>query len=86
MESAVAAVSVRLQPVQKKRLPENGLSRWQQLKDFVPLSRETVRLREIEGKFPRRIRLTEHCTLWDNAEIHRWLADPIGYRADGSEK
>lgn len=83
MESAVA---VRLQPVQKKRLPENGYSRWQQLKDFVPLSRETVRLREIEGRFPKRIHLTERCTAWDNAEIHLWLADPIGYRAVGSEK
>jgi hypothetical protein len=23
------------------------------------------------------------CTFYDNAEIHRWLADPVNYRVEG---
>ncbi|ACQ98474.1 phage transcriptional regulator, AlpA [Burkholderia pseudomallei MSHR346] len=46
------------------------------------MSRETVRKREQEGKFPRSIRLSLRCTVWKNREIHRYLADPLNYRAD----
>ncbi|KWB90515.1 transcriptional regulator [Burkholderia ubonensis] len=45
------------------------------------MSRETVRQREREGKFPHSIRLTQRCTVWNNREIHRYLADPLNYRA-----
>ncbi|KYZ83519.1 transcriptional regulator [Burkholderia pseudomallei] len=48
------------------------------------MSRETVRQRELEGRFPRARRLTQRCTIWPNREIHRWIADPLNYRADGA--
>ncbi|ONC26905.1 transcriptional regulator [Burkholderia pseudomallei] len=35
----------------------------------------------MEGRFPRSIRLTQRCTVWKNREIHRYLADPLNYRA-----
>ncbi|SAL60861.1 prophage CP4-57 regulatory [Caballeronia udeis] len=81
--SAVAAIAVHLRPAPRKRdsLPQDGFSRWSELRRFIPLSRETVRLREIAGRFPKRVHLTERCTAWSNAEIHKWLADPVGYRA-----
>lgn len=81
--SAVAAVAVRLRHAPRKHdsLPRDGYSRWSELQRFIPLSRETVRLREMAGKFPRRIHLTERCAAWRNAEIHRWLTDPANYRA-----
>ncbi|KAB0642204.1 helix-turn-helix transcriptional regulator [Burkholderia latens] len=63
-------------------LPLDGLSRWESLRSSIQLSRETVRQREREGKFPRSIRLTQRCTVWNNREIHRYLADPLNYRAD----
>ncbi|RQU78508.1 AlpA family phage regulatory protein [Burkholderia cenocepacia] len=44
------------------------------------MSRETVRQRELEGRFPRASRLTQRCTVWSNREIHRWMADPLTYR------
>lgn len=62
-------------------LPRDGFSRWANLRVPIPLSRETVRQREREGKFPRSIRLTQRCTVWSNREIHRYLADPLNYRA-----
>ncbi|WP_333992018.1 helix-turn-helix transcriptional regulator [Burkholderia cepacia] len=62
-------------------LPLDGLSKWRDLRRSICLSRETVRKREQEGKFPRSIRLTQRCTVWNNREIHRYLADPLNYRA-----
>ncbi|VVD29961.1 helix-turn-helix transcriptional regulator [Paraburkholderia dioscoreae] len=62
-------------------LPLDGFSRWNDLKVFVPFSRETLRKREIEGRFPRRQHLTQRCAVWPNRELHRWFADPVGYQA-----
>jgi predicted DNA-binding transcriptional regulator AlpA len=63
-------------------LPLDGLSRWNDLKKFIPFSRETLRQREREGKFPRRQHLTKRCAAWPNRELHRWFADPLNYRAE----
>ncbi|KWO79314.1 transcriptional regulator [Burkholderia ubonensis] len=40
----------------------------------------------MEGRFPRRFRLSLRCSVWSNREIHRWFADPVGYRADTDPK
>ncbi|MBN3779798.1 AlpA family phage regulatory protein [Burkholderia sp. Ac-20345] len=62
-------------------LPLDGFTRWADLKHLVPLSRETIRLREIAGRFPKRMQLgSSRSAAWPNREIHRWLADPAGYR------
>jgi prophage regulatory protein len=65
-------------------LPVDGLSRWNDLKQFIPFSRESLRQRELQGKFPRRQYLTKRCAVWSNREIHRWFADPLNYRAEGA--
>lgn len=65
-------------------LPLDGYSRWADLSRLVPLSRESIRLRENAGRFPRRVQLgSQRCIAWPNREIHRWLADPSNYRAEG---
>lgn len=67
-------------------LPLDGFSRWKDLRAFVPFSRETLRKREIEGRFPRRQSLgSQRCTAWSNRELHKWIADPAGYRAEVSK-
>ncbi|KAA1015124.1 AlpA family phage regulatory protein [Paraburkholderia panacisoli] len=63
-------------------LPLDGFSRWHDLRSFVPFSRETLRKREMEGRFPRRHRLSQRCAAWPNREIHRWFADPVNYRVE----
>ncbi|CAG4908301.1 helix-turn-helix transcriptional regulator [Paraburkholderia saeva] len=64
-------------------LPLDGFSRWNDLRAFVPFSRETLRKREIEGRFPKRVHITQRCTAWPNRELFRWFADPVNYRAGG---
>ncbi|CAJ3516422.1 phage transcriptional regulator AlpA [Burkholderia pseudomallei] len=66
-------------------LPLDGFTRWADLKRIVPMSHEAVRLREIAGRFPKRVQLgSARCVAWPNREIHRWLADPAGYRVPES--
>lgn len=64
--------------------PTIGYSRWRDLRPFVRYSREWVRLREKEGRFPKRMCQSPSCTVWPNSEIKRWLADPMGYRAEAA--
>jgi predicted DNA-binding transcriptional regulator AlpA len=64
-------------------LPADGFTRWSELRTFVPFSRETLRKRELAGKFPRRQHLSQRCAAWPNRELHRWFADPVNYRAEG---
>lgn len=63
-------------------LPAIGMSRWEQLRHFVPISRESWRKLVNSGKAPRPVRLSERCTMYSNAEVHRWLADPAEYRSN----
>lgn len=62
-------------------LPPEGYTRWNDLKRLVPLCRESIRQREMAGRFPRRIHLSQRCAVWQNRELLKWLADPVGYRA-----
>lgn len=61
-------------------LPAVGMSRWQQLQHVIPVSREKWRQLCMAGRAPAPIRLSERCTVYKNSEVHRWIADPIGYR------
>jgi prophage regulatory protein len=63
--------------------PTTGYSRWRDLVPFVRFSREWVRLQEAAGRFPRGVRASAKLVVWPNAEIKRWLADPLNYRAEG---
>ncbi|MEM5435232.1 AlpA family phage regulatory protein [Paraburkholderia diazotrophica] len=65
-------------------LPLDGYSRWNDLETFLPFSRETARQRELAGLFPKRVQLgSARCVGWPNRELHRWLSDPVNYRAEG---
>ncbi len=61
-------------------LPLTGKSRFSQFKKFIPISREKFRQLSKQGKAPQPERMGIRCTFYDNAELHRWLADPINYR------
>jgi prophage regulatory protein len=64
-------------------LPLDGFTRWNDLKRIIPLSHETVRTREREGRFPKRQQLgSARCVGWPNRELHRYLASPADYRAE----
>ncbi|SDX38124.1 helix-turn-helix transcriptional regulator [Nitrosomonas oligotropha] len=61
-------------------IPAIGKTRWPKIAQFSPVSRETFRKLSKEGKAPQPERMGIRCTFYDNAELHRWLADPINYR------
>lgn len=63
-------------------LPLTGKSRWRQFQEFCPFSRETFRKLSLEGRAPQPERMGIRCTFYDNRELHRWLADPVNYRAE----
>lgn len=62
-------------------LPMVGMSRWDTLRHFVPISRESWRKLVNAGRAPKPVKLSERCTMYSNVEVHRWLADPAAYRA-----
>ncbi|MDG0067944.1 transcriptional regulator [Burkholderia sp. IO2] len=60
-------------------LPRVGLSKWAQIAPFIPVCRESWRKLGLAGKAPQPIRMSRTCSVYSNAEVHRWLADPLGY-------
>ncbi|WP_297325603.1 transcriptional regulator [Nitrosomonas sp.] len=64
-------------------LPLTGKSRYKKFAPFSPVSREKFRQLSLEGKAPQPERMGIRCTFYDNAELHKWLADPINYRVEG---
>jgi prophage regulatory protein len=69
-------------PTPPESLPSVGMSRWGTLRHFVPISRESWRKLVNSGRAPKPVKLSERCSMWPNAEIHRWLADPVSYRQE----
>lgn len=63
------------------RLPLDGMSRWEQLSHFIPVSRETWRKLVVSGKAPAPFKPTLRCTMYPNKEVHRWLNNPAEYQA-----
>lgn len=65
-----------------RQLPYDGMSRWSQLKEFTPFSREKMRQLSVEGLAPPIIRMGIRCSFRSNKEMHRFLADPLSYRVE----
>jgi predicted DNA-binding transcriptional regulator AlpA len=85
MAKALSAANRAAQP-EPKSLPLDGFTRWNDLKRIVPLSHESIRQRELKGRFPKRVQLgSARCVGWPNRELHKWLADPAGYRLEADD-
>lgn len=61
-------------------LPE-GLYRWETFAPHVPLSHEAWRLRVLDGRAPKPIKLSGRCTAWRGTDILAWLANPTDYQS-----
>jgi len=59
----------------EKRIAESNsdYERKQTVSDLVPLSRSQIWRLERDGKFPRRIKLSDNAVGWDLEEIEQWL-------------
>ena len=73
-------MKTKTHPVTPAVLPYSGKSRWSKIAKFSPVCRETFRKLVKEGRAPQPERLGIRCTYYDNAELHRWLANPAAYR------
>jgi predicted DNA-binding transcriptional regulator AlpA len=62
-------------------LPLIGKSRFSQFKQFLPFSRETFAKLVRSGKAPKAERMGARCTYYSNEELHKFLADPLNYKA-----
>lgn len=58
-----------------------GLYRWAQIKDLLPISESTWRRRIAAGKAPKPIVLSSRCTLWRGSDVLQWLLHPDKYSA-----
>ncbi|MFM0162810.1 helix-turn-helix transcriptional regulator [Paraburkholderia sediminicola] len=61
-----------------KLLP-GGLSRFGQIRPFLPVSRETWRLLVLDRRAPQPLRLSSRCTVRRNDEVLAWLANPAAF-------
>ena len=68
--------------IEPEVLPLSGMSRFSQFKKFLPLSREKFRQLSQAGKAPQPIRMGTRLTMYSNQELHRFLANPLNYRAE----
>jgi len=66
-------------------LPHDGMSRWTQIKSFIPVSREKFRQMVRDGQAPQPVKLGIRCTMYRNSELHQFLADPSGYHAEDKQ-
>lgn len=62
-----------------------GLSRFNDIKPYLPVSRETWRLLVKAGRAPQSFRLNppSRCTVWQNDEVNAWLANPAAFSVEG---
>ncbi len=65
--------------------PVSNLERIIRLKTVLArtgLSRSTLYRKIAEGTFPRQVPISVHGAGWHESAVNRWIADPIGFRAE----
>jgi len=53
---------------------------WKTLKTMVPYARQSIGRLEAAGKFPRRVRLSEHRVGWVYDEVVAWIEERMSLR------
>lgn len=78
-------MSKQMKEPEAPTLPFMGKSRWRTIEPFIPVGRTSFLQLSKEGKAPPIERISLRCSFYDNREVHRWLADPVNYKAPGFE-
>ncbi|MFY2090842.1 helix-turn-helix transcriptional regulator [Achromobacter xylosoxidans] len=63
------------------RLLPGALYSWTEIETFVRVSRETWRIRVMDGTAPPKVKTGERGVKYRGAEVLRWIDDPAGYQA-----
>jgi prophage regulatory protein len=70
----------KYEPPKPDQLPYDGMSRFSQIKRYIPFSREKWRQMVRDQVAPQPIKLGIRCTMWRNSELHEFFKDPAGYK------
>lgn len=62
--------------------PDVGYSRFRQIAPFLPFGRDMWIELVKAKKAPPPIRISSRCVCYSNAQVHRFLADPLNYTAE----
>lgn len=63
-------------------LPQHGFSRWNQIAPLVGVSKAKFRLMVLSHQAPPAMKISGRVTVYSNAELHKWFADPIAYKSE----
>ena len=63
-------------------LPTIGMSRFNQIKPFINISREKYRQLVRAGKAPQPVTMSLTCVMYRNEELHQFLKDPMNYSVE----
>lgn len=70
----------RIKP--KPAIDPEGLYRWKELSEFLPISRDFWRKRVNAKKAPQPIKLGIRCTFWRGSDVIDWLQNPDTYKVE----
>ena len=73
--------SIKDKTINRPKIDPEGLYRWKELSEFLPISRDFWRKRVNAKKAPQPIRLGERCTFWRGADVIEWLQSPDTYQS-----
>ena len=62
-------------------LPLDGYSRWRQIAQFIPISREKFRQLVRAGHAPQPEYFSSRCAMYKNSELHIFFNDITNYKA-----
>lgn len=75
----------RIKKIYPATLPQFGFSRFAAFAQFSPVALAKFMKLSKAGRAPQPQKLGTKCVCYSNVELHRWLSDPVNYRADGAE-
>ena len=65
------------QPMEQKRNPPTRLLRLPEVQARTGLSRSTIQVRRVEGRFPRPVSLGARAVGWIESEVEEWIRERI---------
>jgi prophage regulatory protein len=61
----------------------DNLIRLREVMARVGMARSTIYNHMAAGSFPQAVRISKGLVAWHEGDINAWVADPMGWRADG---
>ena len=63
-------------------LPLKGLSRFEQIKPYIGMSRSSFLALVEQKKAPQPQRLSQRMSVYRNEDVHRFIQDPLNFKVE----